>query len=93
VSDINKARRYYLLERHAADAVGDYTLAAVWHSKQESEPGTSLPADFPSRAALVAQGYSTVEDVHGADEAELSRTVALNARQASTVIAAVEALI
>jgi hypothetical protein len=93
VSDVNRPRRYYLLKRHAADAAGDLLLAAVWHSKQESETGTSLPADFPSRAALVAQGYSTAEDVHGADANELSRTVALNARQASTVIAAAEALI
>ena len=81
------------MKRLAAGAIGDTALESTWHGKQVEEPGTLLPIGFPSKTALEAVGYIAVEDVHGADARELSRNVALNARQATSVITAAAALI
>lgn len=83
-------RRYYLLKRLAARRMCEEE--GVWISKQEGQPGTSLPPDFPFRAQLVEAGYSTSEDVDGASLDELYEFVGLFALEAATVIAAVAAL-
>ena len=60
-------------------------MAAVWQAKQEAEPGTDLPADFPSLSALQAAGYSTDTDLDGADLTEL-RAAGLSNRAAQAVL-------
>jgi hypothetical protein len=54
---------------------------------QEAQPGTELAEDFPSRADLAALGYTTVEDLDGADQDELVRA-GLKPNQAKKIIAA-----
>lgn len=67
---INSVRRYYLLKRFASQQACD-GLEQVWRGKQEAAPGVPLSDSFPYRSRLVEQGYSTVEDLNGADVCEL----------------------
>jgi hypothetical protein len=92
LSDVPTARRYYLLKRLAARAAGE-PLEHTWRTLQEAQPGTVLPTDFPSRTALEDSGYSTAEDIDGADTTELREEVGINETQANAVIAAAAALI
>lgn len=85
-------RRYYLLERLAAFRRDDFAIASVFRAKQEAESATALPADFPSRVLLVAAGYSTVEDINGADLEELL-CAQLSTKQAETVLTELAALL
>ena len=77
-------RRFYLLQRIFCPYVEQ---RGVWRAKQEAEPGTPLPATFPALAALSAVGYTTAEDVRGADELEL-RKAGLSINDARAVVAA-----
>lgn len=88
MSTLGSARRYYLAKRHAAAELCDTALELVWVGKQEAEPGTALPTDFPYRARLVALGYSTNEDLVGADECELTE-LGFTTREAAAILAAV----
>jgi hypothetical protein len=88
VADFTSQRRFCLWKRMSAHVQGLYALAAVWRGKQEAEPGVALPDTFPSRAALVAIGYSTKEDLVGADVAELVEYVNISQREAEAVLAA-----
>lgn len=83
-------RRYYLLKLLTAQRLG--REEGVWRSKLLGYPGTALPSGFPSRAALVAAGYTTIEDVDGATQLELQLHVRLSSTAANAVIAAVAAL-
>lgn len=85
-------RRYYLLERLAARRREDFAMSSVFRAKQEAEAATPLPIDFPSRAPLVAAGYSTVEDINGADIEELL-CAKLTTKQAETVLTELAALL
>lgn len=86
---VRRARRYYLLKRLSATRE-DSGLASAWRGLQEREPGTSLPASFPGRESLVAAGYTTIEDVDGADVSELlSNVPGLGRRDAEAALAAV----
>lgn len=85
--EIRRARRYYLGMRLQAAARQDWAAASVWQHKQEAEPGTALVATFPHRSVLVAIGYSTTEDLDGADAQELI-DAGLSKRQATDVIGA-----
>lgn len=88
---IGTPRRYYLLKRYAAKARRD-PLEGTWRAKQEETAGAALPHDFPSRAKLVAAGYSTAEDLRGADAAELMTNASLSRREATAALAALELL-
>lgn len=92
MADVLRVRRYYLLKRLEARA-SDSDLELTWQAKQEAEAGTLLPADFPSKATLEAVGYTTVEDVDGADRAELAEYASLRPYEADAVIAAAASLI
>lgn len=83
-------RRFYLHKRLEA-RIEFSSLEPVWQAKQEAEPGTALPADFPHLTELTALGYTTHEDLDGADESELERA-GLTLRQSKIVIAAFAAL-
>lgn len=93
MAGIGTLRRYYLLKRITAKALGDLALSAVWHAKQEEQPGTELPATFPSKSKLSAVGYVAKEDlVPDADADELMTYAQLSKREADAVIAAMAAL-
>lgn len=67
-------------------------LRDVWHAKQSEEPGTDLPTGFPAKAELAVAGYTTVEDLDGADVEELEDYAGISQLQASAVLAALAAL-
>lgn len=90
---IRSARRYFLLKAQAEESQADPDLGGVWRSRQQDEPGTALPETFPHRARLVARGYSTHEDLDGADPKELVRQAGLSQREAREVLTALEALL
>lgn len=91
MAEIKSARRYYLHKRLEARLYFCDDADGVWRAKQEAEPGTPLPSDFPIREALAALGYTTSQDLDGADAAELERA-GLTTRQANEVIAAFAAI-
>ncbi len=88
MAEFASARRHYLRKRFDAKDRREFALVSLWRGKQEAEPGTPLPDDFPSREALAAVGYTTAEDLEGADCAELADYVRLSATQAAKVLAA-----
>jgi hypothetical protein len=83
MAEIRNVRRFYLHKR--LQSVPDD--ANVWQAKQEAEPGTPLAADFPLKADLAKVGYTTEEDLDGADQAELERA-GFKSNQAKKIIAA-----
>lgn len=85
-------RRYYLHKRLEAAAGEDWPVAGVWRWKQERQPGVALPADFPFLVRLVEKGYSTREDLDGADERELLK-LGFSTREAAAILKALEALL
>jgi hypothetical protein len=85
VGEVNCPRRYYLLKAYASRLAKD-GLEQVWRAKQEALPGTPLATETPSRARLVAAGYTTIEDLTGADVAELQRNAGLSHREALWVL-------
>lgn len=88
MSTVGSLRRYALMKRRAAEEVGDLAIRDVWKGKQEAEPGTDLASDFPSRTRLVALGYSTMEDLIGADACELG-SLGFGTRDTAAILAAV----
>lgn len=93
MSEVRRARRYYLLQRLAARDRVEPGLEAALRGKQEEQPGQPFPTDFPHKTALESHGYYAVEDVDGADACELRERVGLSASQSQAVIAAAAALI
>lgn len=92
MSELRSYRRYCLMKRVVANRSGEYANAQMWQNKQEATEGTELPADFPHRSALAAAGYTTKEDIIGADDVELNDVAGLTLNAGATVIAAAEAL-
>lgn len=90
------ARRYYLHKRKW-HLLADSDMATQLHAKQAAEPGTALPATFPSLTKLATALYTTVEDLDGADATELTAPVAtgagLTSREATAVLAALTPLL
>lgn len=88
MGDVNSARRFYLLKAQWLE--GDITsksLQQVWWGKQEGQPGTAFPTDFPFQAELIAAHYKALEDLDGADQEELINQ-GLTFFQAKAVLAA-----
>lgn len=81
-------RRYCLLKRLYWLDLGDYALAGVWRARQEEQPGTALPSTFPFLSRLTARGYTTREDLYGADVYELERTIPMSRHDARIVLGA-----
>ena len=92
---IKKPRRYYLRKSQELIARGgdDEALGLAFRAKQDGEPGTPLPADFPFRTTLAKARYTTREDLDGADERELMRFTPLTIRDARAVLKALAALL
>lgn len=89
MSELRRPRRYYLAKRLAARRDGQKALELTWQGKQEAEAGTPLAGGFPARAALFGAGYTTTEDLDGADVDEL-RCAGLSTRDAEAALAALE---
>jgi len=70
MATLNNLRRFYLHKSLWALQTFDNT-AGVWRAKQEAVPGVALAATFPYLSKLAECGYTTEEDLDGADEAEL----------------------
>jgi hypothetical protein len=85
---LKRPRRYYHGQRVVASVDLDWALAGAWRWKQEQEPGTPLPADFPYAARLEPLGYTTYEDLDGADVPELMR-LGFSSSEAKAILAAV----
>lgn len=81
-------RRYCQRMRLNARFMLDGELEGVWRSKQESQPGTLLPAAFPYLSQLADSGYTTREDLAGADRLELTTLAGLSPRDADDVLQA-----
>lgn len=86
MAEFKRPRRYYLAKRRAARVL-QQNDEQVWQAKQEAEQGTALAGTFPHRAILATLGYTTIEDIDGADADELRRA-GLTARQAEDVLGA-----
>lgn len=85
-------RRYCLMKRLYWFDLGDYALAGVWRARQEEQPGTDLPATFPFLIKLTPRGYTTREDLYGADVYELERTIPMSRSDARIVLSAFDDL-
>ena len=81
---ITSARRHRFLRERAAERDGEDGAQAVFRSLRLATTGTTLPATFPSRAALITAGVLAVEEVVGAGLDEL-RSYGLGAQQAATL--------
>lgn len=91
--EIRHYRRYCLLAGRAARVLDqDFAGSLLWKGKQEREPGVALPNGFLQREALVAAGYSTVEDLDGASVAELNDAGFAN-DTANAILAALQPLL
>lgn len=86
------ARRYFLRKAQFYYGMQLEGLAAAYRAKQDGQPGTALPVDFPSYAKLASARYTTREDLDGADASELLRYANLNMREARAVLTALAAL-
>jgi hypothetical protein len=86
-------RRYCHRMRMNARATGEGQLEGVWRYKQEAQPGVALPAKFPFLAELALGGYTTIEDLDGADTYELQRIAKLAKADAETVLTALTPLL
>lgn len=92
MSEIKTLRRYYLMKSRAAAERQERALRDTWTGKQDAEPGTVLPEDFPSRADLAALGYKVAQDLDGADSDELV-ALGISRKQADKVFLALPALL
>lgn len=90
---IKTHRRYCLLKRLRAKRNQETALEAVWQGKQEAAPGDSLPTDFPLLSYLIAAGYSTTQDLDGADADELADAGGFTARESQAIFAALAPLL
>jgi hypothetical protein len=80
---ITTARRFrFLRALDYASVRGEEGPETAWRALRLELPGTTLPATFPSRAALITAGVLAVEEVVGAGLSEL-RSYGLGARQAA----------
>jgi hypothetical protein len=95
IATINRPRRYYLLYRQFfSNILGDTTTAGAIRTKQEAQPGRALPSDFPFLAKISAPsaGYTTIEDLDGANVREL-RNIGLTQAQAIAVLTRLQKLL
>lgn len=86
MAETKRPRRYYLRQRQQALADGDIAAAGVWRWKQERQPGVALPGTFYLLTRLAECGYTTIEDLDGADACELEDVVCLSDRDAARVL-------
>lgn len=85
-------RRYCHRMRMNARVRGDGELESVWKYKQEAQPATPLPSSFPFLDQLACAGYTTQDDLTGADAYELYRIAHLDSQDAEVVLMALAAL-
>ena len=88
MAEIKRPRRLYLRYRHLAALREEWDLAGFWRSKQEAQPGAALADDVPYLTRLQAAGYTTVEDLDGADSCELEAQ-GFSSRESSAILATI----
>ncbi len=84
---VNNLRRYCLLMAYDARLRGEAGLEWALRGRQQETAGTALVTSWPSYAQLIAAGYTTREDLDGADSRELITLARLNRAQAEAAIA------
>ncbi len=89
---IKTARRYYLGKSRKLREREEEGLADVFSAKQNAEPGADLPSGFPHSEALEACGYTTIEDLDGASETELS-AAGFSVSESSEILTELEQLV
>lgn len=89
--EIKSVRRFYLLKRRRARELCE-PLEGAWQAKQEAEPGAALPATFPYLTELAEHGYTTVQDLDGANVTELGE-LGFSTLAAEAILAALEPLL
>lgn len=87
-------RRYRGAKARAAISNGDDAIASAHVAARDATPGTPLPSDFPARDLLASAPvpYTTIEDLTGATEAELTRVPGIGVATAKRILAAHQAL-
>lgn len=80
-------RRYLFAKSRALRAQGEEAVADALDAKRRSEPGTEIPAAFPSRSAVLGAGYLVLEELDGETQSELESS-GLTPSQAALVLAA-----
>ena len=90
-NEIHNHRRYCLLKGRIHEAREEGGIAFAWYGKQIEAAGTALPASIPYQTELAAGRYTTIEDLDGADEAELV-DFGLKQKQAAEVLKALSLL-
>lgn len=90
---VTSPRRYFMLKARANDAIGQPIVAAVFRAKALEIVSIALPITYPMRTELIAAHYSTLDDLDGADVAELKAYVGLSTSQATAVIAAIPTIV
>lgn len=85
---VESARRFYLLKAQTHADRLEWGQALAFYGKQEAMSATALPLTFPLLSQLSAAHYTTVEDLTGADVAELRRRVQLKTSEAQAVLKA-----
>jgi hypothetical protein len=85
-------RRLYLKNRKLTAQAGEFAISSLWQYRQEEQAGTPLPDGFPLKTELAAAGYSTREDLEGADADELVEWAAVSSLDAKAILAAYAAL-
>jgi hypothetical protein len=91
MGEIRTTRRYYAAKAEASALAYEHDAEILWRARQQAEPGTLFPASVPLQEKLRAAGYVVLEDVLGADEAELL-DAGLAEREAGAVVKALAAL-
>lgn len=94
MSELKTPRRFYLRKRTYWRDSAVSILESAFRAKQEAQPGTALPSTFPylSKLSVYTAGYTTVQDLDGADVDELTRA-GLTIREARIVLAALQPLL
>jgi len=87
-------RRYRGAKARAAIENGDDAVASAHVATRDATPGTPLPDDFPARDLLAAAPvpYTTLEDLTGATEAELTKVTGIGTATARRILAALDTL-
>lgn len=87
-------RRYRGAKARAALENGLDAIASAHVSARDATSGTPLPEDFPARALLASATvpYTTLEDLAGATEVELTRVPGVGTATARRILAALASL-
>lgn len=90
---VGTLRRHYRNKVLAREMTGEDATAMVYQAKADAIAGHALPVKFVTarlRAALIAKGITTLDDLNGASAAEIAERTGLAKTDAGKVRVAVE---